>query len=100
MSDRGGGISRHDAGSEPAAAHDNLPGSYRLPDFNADEDSQRRRPGREPSHRPHKRGRWLMIDASYIKAHPHSAGARGGRHRPHKRGLNSKEDSHGMPVTG
>ena len=21
---------------------------------------------------------WLMIDASYIKAHPHSAGARGG----------------------
>ena len=34
---------------------------------------------------------WLMIDASYIKAH-----------RPHKRGLNSKlhlaVDSHGMPV--
>ena len=23
---------------------------------------------------------WLMIDASYIKAHPHSAGARGGNH--------------------
>ena len=22
--------------------------------------------------------KWLMIDASYIKAHPHSAGARGG----------------------
>ena len=21
---------------------------------------------------------WLMLDASYIKAHPHSAGARGG----------------------
>ena len=21
---------------------------------------------------------WLMVDASYIKAHPHSAGARGG----------------------
>ena len=35
---------------------------------------------------------WLMIDASYIKAHPHSAGARGGNqsHCPHKRGLNSK----------
>ena len=35
---------------------------------------------------------WLMIDASYIKAHPHSAGARGGKpgHCPHKRGLNSK----------
>ena len=48
---------------------------------------------------------WLMIDASYIKAHPHSAGARGGNQaiaRWHKRGLNSKlhlaVDSHGMPV--
>ena len=25
---------------------------------------------------------WLMIDASYIKAHPHSAGARGAEARP------------------
>ena len=47
---------------------------------------------------------WLMIDASYIKAHPHSAGARGRQpgYRPHKRGLNSKlhlaVDAHGMPV--
>ena len=35
---------------------------------------------------------WLMIDASYIKAHPRSTGARGWKpgHRPHKRGPNSK----------
>ena len=46
---------------------------------------------------------WLMIDASYIKAHPHSAGARGESGRvPHERGLNSKlhlaVDSFGMPL--
>ena len=47
---------------------------------------------------------WLMLDASYIKAHPHSAGGPGRQpsHCPHKRGLNSKlhlaVDSHGMPV--
>ena len=36
---------------------------------------------------------WLMtLDASYIKAHPHSAGARGGSQgiARTKRGLNSK----------
>ena len=44
-----------------------------------------------------------MIDASYIKAHPHmpALGAEI-RHCPHQRGLNSKlhlaVDSHGMPV--
>ena len=47
---------------------------------------------------------WLMIDASYIKVHSHSAGARGGNQSiaRAKRGLNSKlhlaVDSHGMPV--
>ena len=46
---------------------------------------------------------WLMVDASYIKAHPHSAGARGEiSPSPAQKGLNSKlhmaTDSHGMPV--
>ena len=45
---------------------------------------------------------WLMIDASYIKAHPHRPGPGAATsHCPHKRGLNSKlhiaVDSHGMP---
>ena len=44
---------------------------------------------------------WLMLDASYIKAHPHSAGA-GAATKPLPGGLNSKlhmaVDSHGMPV--
>ena len=42
-----------------------------------------------------------MLDASYIKAHPHSAGARRQpSHCPHKRGLNSKLHLavDGMPV--
>ncbi len=44
-----------------------------------------------------------MVDASYIKAHPHSAGAWGGsKPSPAPRGLNRKlhlvVDSHGMPV--
>ena len=43
---------------------------------------------------------WLMIDASYIKAHPHSAGARGGNQAVARtKGLNSKlhlaVDAHG-----
>ena len=48
---------------------------------------------------------WLMLDASYIKAHPHSAGGPGRQTKPlpaQKGGLNSKlhlaVDSHGMPV--
>ena len=45
-----------------------------------------------------------MIDASYIKIHPHGTGARGGNQAigRTKGGLNSKlhlaVDSHGMPV--
>ena len=47
---------------------------------------------------------WLMLDASYIKAHPPQRRGPGRQpsHCPHKRGLNSKlhlaVDSHGMPV--
>ena len=47
---------------------------------------------------------WLTIDASYIKAHPHSAGARGANQSiaRTKGGLNSKVhlavDSHRMPA--
>ena len=47
---------------------------------------------------------WLMIDASYIETHLHSAGAWGRKpgHSSHKRGLNSKlhlaVDPHWMPV--
>ena len=47
---------------------------------------------------------WLMIDASPIKAHPHAAGAKGGR-RPlsaPRDGLNTRPhpavDGHGLPV--
>ena len=39
---------------------------------------------------------WLMIDASYIKAHPCRRPGREPSHRPHKRGLNSK--LHTWPV--
>ena len=46
---------------------------------------------------------WLMIDASYIKAHPHSAGARGGnqaiaRTKGAEPQLHLAVDTHGMPV--
>ena len=47
---------------------------------------------------------WLMIDASYIKAHPHSAGARGGNQSIARTkggstaSCNIAIDSHGMPV--
>ena len=46
---------------------------------------------------------WLMIDASYIKADPYSAGARGATKPLPAQTLNSKlhlaVDSHGMPVS-
>ena len=42
---------------------------------------------------------WLMIDASHIKVHPHTAWAKGGNQ---DRGLNTKlhlaVDAHGMPI--
>ena len=47
---------------------------------------------------------WLMIDASYIKVHPHGTGAREGNQAIDrmKGGLKSKlhlaVDSHGIPV--
>ena len=47
---------------------------------------------------------WLMIDASYIKAHPHRASARGGTQAMDhtKRALNNQlhlaVDAHGMPM--
>ena len=45
---------------------------------------------------------WLMIDASYIKAHPHSAGARGGSQgiARTKGGLNSKLHLAVVTLTG
>ena len=42
---------------------------------------------------------WLMIDASYIKAHPHSAGPGAAtKPLPAQRGLNSKLHLAGTPT--
>ena len=48
--------------------------------------------------------KWLMIDASHCKVHPHAAGAKGGNQEMSrtKGGLNTKihlaVDAHGLPV--
>ena len=48
--------------------------------------------------------KWLMIDASHCKVHPHAAGAQGGNQEMSrtKGGLNTKihlaVDAHGLPV--